>query len=209
MIRITEPGRLRLAVLASGRGSNFEAICQAIEEERLNAEIVLVISDKKNAPVLNKAQARKIDFFHIGPEDYPDKAAYEQEIIKRLKEYDITLVVLAGYMRLIGKELLDAYKWKIINIHPALLPSFPGLNAQQQAIDYGVKYSGCTVHFVDDGVDSGPIILQRVVPVLPEDSAEALAERILIKEHEIYAEALQLLSKGLQILLLKWQRQQV
>ncbi|NLB53495.1 MAG: phosphoribosylglycinamide formyltransferase [Syntrophomonadaceae bacterium] len=196
MIRITKPGRLRLAVLASGRGSNFEAICQAIEEERLNAEIVLVISDKKNAPVLNKAQTRKIDFFHIAPEDYPDKAAYEQEIIKRLKEYDITLVVLAGYMRLIGKELLKAYQWKIINIHPALLPSFPGLNAQQQAIDYGVKFSGCTVHFVDDGVDSGPIIMQRVVPVLPEDSAEALAERILIEEHQVYAEALQLLAKG-------------
>lgn len=196
MIRITDPGRLKLAVLASGRGSNFEAIMQAIEEERLSADVVLVISDKKDAPVLNKAMTCKIDFFYIAPENFPNKIAYEQEIIKRLKEYNVQLVVLAGYMRLIGKELLNAYKWKIINIHPALLPSFTGLHAQQQAIDYGVKFSGCTVHFVDDGVDSGPIIMQRVVPVLPQDTAETLAERILIEEHQVYAESLQLFAQG-------------
>jgi phosphoribosylglycinamide formyltransferase-1 len=155
MIRITEPGRLRLAVLASGRGSNFTAICQAIDEGRLDAEIVVVISDKKEAPVLEKARNRNIDHYHIALQDYPDKAAYELEIIKKLQAYDIQLVVLAGYMRLVGKELLETYKWKIINIHPALLPAFPGLDAQQQAVDYGVRFSGCTVHFVDDGVDSG------------------------------------------------------
>lgn len=196
MIRITDPGRLRLAVLASGRGSNFAAIMQAIEEKRLSADIVLVISDKKDAPVLNKALTCKIDFFYIAPEDFTSKTAYEQEIIKRLKEYNVQLVVLAGYMRLIGKELLNAYKWKIINIHPALLPSFTGLHAQQQAIDYGVKFSGCTVHFVDDGVDSGPIIMQRVVPVFPQDTADTLAERILIEEHQVYAESLQLFAQG-------------
>ncbi|MDD3894093.1 MAG: phosphoribosylglycinamide formyltransferase [Syntrophomonadaceae bacterium] len=196
MIRITEPGRLRLAVLASGRGSNFDALCQAIEENRLEADIVLVISDKKEAPVLKKARSRKIDDYHMAIKDFSDKAAYEQEIIKKLKEYDVQLVVLAGYMRLVGKDLLEAYKWKIINIHPALLPAFPGLDAQQQAVDYGVKFSGCTVHFVDDGVDSGPIIMQRVVAVLPDDDSEILAERILKEEHLIYAEALQLFAEG-------------
>ncbi len=196
MIRITEPGRLRLAVLASGRGSNFTAICQAIDEGRLDAEIVVVISDKKEAPVLEKARNRNIDHYHIALQDYPDKAAYELEIIKKLQAYDIQLVVLAGYMRLVGKELLKTYKWKIINIHPALLPAFPGLDAQQQAVDYGVRFSGCTVHFVDDGVDSGPIILQRVVEVLPDDTADTLSERILQQEHQVYAEALQLFAEG-------------
>lgn len=196
MIRITQPGRLRLAVLASGRGSNFEAIYQAIAENRLKAEMVSVISDKKDALVLHKAQARKIETFCIAPGDFAGKAEYEREIIKILRERQIDLVVLAGYMRLVGPELLQAYPWKIVNIHPALLPSFPGLDAQRQAVDYGVKYSGCTVHFVDDGVDSGPIIMQRVVPVLPEDTGETLAARILLQEHQVYAEALQLLAEG-------------
>lgn len=196
MIRITQPGRLRLAVLASGRGSNFEAIYQAIAENRLKAEMVSVISDKKDALVLRKAQARKIETFCIVPGDFAGKAEYEREIIKILRERQIDLVVLAGYMRLVGPELLQAYPWKIVNIHPALLPAFPGLDAQRQAVDYGVKYSGCTVHFVDDGVDSGPIIMQRVVPVLPEDTGETLAARILWQEHQVYAEALQLLAEG-------------
>ena len=196
MIRITEPGRLRLAVLASGRGSNFSALCQAIEEGRLDAEIALVISDKKEAPVLDKARERKIDNYYIEPRDHIDKAAYEQEIIKKLAEYDARMVILAGYMRLVGKDLLQAYPWKIINIHPALLPSFPGLNAHQQAVDYGVRISGCTVHFVDDGIDSGPIIMQRAVEVLTDDDADTLAARILEQEHKIYAETLQLFAAG-------------
>ncbi len=196
MIRITEPGRLRLAVLASGRGSNFTALCQAIDGGQLDAEIVLVISDKKAAPVLDRARERSIDHYHIDLQDHIDKAAYEGEIIKKLQAYDVQLVVLAGYMRLVGKELLQAYPWKIINIHPALLPAFPGLNAHQQAVDYGVRVSGCTVHFVDDGIDSGPIIMQRAVGVLPEDDAETLAARILVQEHQIYAEALQLFATG-------------
>lgn len=196
MIRICDPGRLRLAVLASGRGSNFAALCQAIEAERLNADIVVVISDKAEAAVLEKARLSNIDAYHIAIGDFSDKAAYEQVVIAKLKEYDVQLVVLAGYMRLIGRELLEAYKWRIINIHPALLPAFQGLNAQQQAVDYGVKYSGCTVHLVDDGVDSGPIIQQSIVEVLPEDDAETLAERILKEEHRIYAEALQLFAQG-------------
>lgn len=196
MIRIVEPKRLKLAVLASGRGSNFLALNDAIQAGRLNADICLLISDKIGAPALSRAAALGINALFINPQDYNNREEYESEIVNNLKAHDIDIVVLAGYMRLVGKVMLDAFKMRILNIHPALLPSFAGLHAQRQAINYGVKFSGCTVHFVDDGMDTGPIIMQAVVPVIANDTEEDLAERILEQEHRIYCQALQLLAEG-------------
>lgn len=196
MMRVVEPKRLRLAVLASGRGSNFLAINEAIRKQQLSAEICLLLSDHQDAPALIRAEEAGIPAQYIDPKAYNSRADYETEIVKRLKSLDIDIVVLAGYMRLVGKTLLDAYKMRILNIHPALLPSFTGLHAQRQAVEYGVKYSGCTVHFVDEGMDTGPIILQAVVPVFADDSEDSLAARILVEEHRIYGLALQLLAEG-------------
>jgi len=196
MMQVIQPGRLHLAVLASGRGSNFEALCQAIDRGELNADIKVLISDKQFAPVLEKARKRNIDAIYINPQDYESREQYEAQIVKVLKDHLVTVVALAGYMRLVGKVLLDTYPYRIINIHPALLPSFPGLHAQQQALDYGVKVSGCTVHIVDEGMDTGPIIMQAAVPVLPDDNSETLADRILVEEHQIYWRSLQLLAEG-------------
>lgn len=196
MIRIIEPKRLKLAILASGRGSNFLALNKAIQTGKLNADLCVLISDKEEAPALNKARELGISALHLNPKNFNNRDEYEAEIVKVLKARDIDLVVLAGYMRLVGKVLLQAYKLRVVNIHPALLPSFVGLHAQQQAIDYGVKFSGCTVHFVDEGMDSGPIIMQAVVPVQADDTEDSLAERILTEEHRIYSEVLQLLAEG-------------
>ncbi len=196
MIRIVEPKRLKLAVLASGRGSNFIAVNEAIQAGKLNADICLLISDQGEAPALSRARAISIKALFINPKDYNNREEYEAEIVKNLKALDIDIVVLAGYMRLVGKVLLEAFKLRIVNIHPALLPSFAGLHAQRQAVEYGVKFSGCTVHFVDAGMDSGPIIMQAVVPVLTDDTEEVLAERILAEEHRIYSQVLQLLAEG-------------
>jgi phosphoribosylglycinamide formyltransferase, formyltetrahydrofolate-dependent len=196
MIRIIEPKRLKLAILASGRGSNFLALNEAIQTGKLNAELGVLISDKEEAPALNKARDLGISALHIDPKSFNNRDEYEAEIVKVLKARDVDLVVLAGYMRLVGKVLLQAYKLRVVNIHPALLPSFVGLHAQQQAVDYGVKFSGCTVHFVDEGMDSGPIIMQAVVPVQADDTKDSLADRILTEEHRIYSEVLQLLAEG-------------
>jgi len=196
MMRIVEPKRLKIAVLASGRGSNFLAISAAIEAGQLDADICMLVSDKKDAPALSRAREIGINALHINPNNYNNREEYEAEIVRNLKAEDIDLVVLAGYMRLVGKVILNAFKLRIINIHPALLPSFAGLHAQRQALEYGVKYSGCTVHFVDEGIDSGPIIMQAVVPVFEDDTEEILAERILEQEHRIYSQVLQLLAEG-------------
>lgn len=196
MMRITEPKRLKLAIMASGRGSNFSAVNEAIQAGKLDADICLLISDQGEAPALGKARAIGINTLHINPRDYKHREEYEAEIVRNLKAQDIDIVVLAGYMRLVGKVLLEAYKFRVLNIHPALLPSFVGLHAQKQAVDYGVKFSGCTVHFVDEGMDSGPIIMQATVPVLAADTEDTLAERILVQEHRIYSEVLQLLAEG-------------
>lgn len=195
MIRIMEPGKLTLAVMASGRGSNFDAICAAIDRNELNAEIKIVISDKE-APVLAKARKRGIPALYVNPSDYKTKSDYEQVLVAKIKDCGAGLVVLAGYMRLVGKDLLHNFKLRVVNIHPALLPSFTGLHAQQQAVDYGVRYSGCTVHLVDEGMDTGPIILQKMVPVYQEDDEESLSERILVEEHDTYWRALQLIAEG-------------
>ncbi len=196
MERVIEPGCLQLAVLASGRGSNFTAIKQAIEKGQLNARICVLISDKKKAAALQKAQEAGIPTCFVDPGQYPDREAYESEIVKQLQLFNADLVILAGYMRLVGKVLLDTFKFRILNIHPALLPSFTGLHAQRQAVDYGVKFSGCTVHFVDAGMDTGPIIMQSVVPVYDDDSEASLSDRILIEEHKIYSRAIQLIAEG-------------
>jgi len=196
MMQVIPAGRLQLAVLASGRGSNFDVLCQAIERGDLDADIKVLISDKENAPALDKARKHNIEAVYLNPRSYNNRNEYETELVKLLKWYQVTVVALAGYMRLVGPVLLEHFPYRIVNIHPALLPAFPGLQAQQQAVDYGVKYSGCTVHIVDAGMDTGPILMQAVVPVLPDDNADTLAQRILVEEHQIYWGSLQLLAEG-------------
>ncbi|WP_027717806.1 phosphoribosylglycinamide formyltransferase [Desulfovirgula thermocuniculi] len=189
-------GKLRLGVLASGRGSNLQAIMDAAAAGRLEAEVAVVVSDKKEALALERARSRGIPAVHIDPGSFASKEDYEAAVVETLNKHGVELVCLAGYMRLVGKTMLRAFPNRIMNIHPALLPAFPGLNAQKQAVEYGVRYSGCTVHFVDEGVDTGPIILQAVVPVLPDDTPETLAARILEQEHRIYPEAIALFAAG-------------
>ncbi len=188
--------KLRIGVLASGRGSNLQAIIDASEHGKLDAEVVVVISDVSDAYALERAKKHGIPGFHINPKDFGNKKEYEGAIVNKLREHDIRLVVLAGYMRLVTKVLIAAFDGNIMNIHPALLPSFKGLHAQQQALEYGVRYSGCSVHFVTVDVDGGPVILQAVVPVFDNDTEETLSARILEKEHVIYPEAVQLFAEG-------------
>lgn len=193
---VTTAKRLRLAVLASGRGSNFLAIQGAIENGRLDADICLLISDQALAPALERARELGIKALFVDPKAFPGRDAYESELVRHLQGEEIDFLVLAGYMRLVGGVILNAYSHRVLNIHPALLPSFPGLHAQRQAVEYGVKYSGCTVHFVDLGMDTGPIIKQAVVPVEDDDTEDSLAERILAQEHRLYWQVLQLLAEG-------------
>jgi phosphoribosylglycinamide formyltransferase-1 len=186
-----------IAVLVSGRGSNLQSVIDNIESGYIkDARIAVVISDVGDAYALERARKHGITDVFIDPSDYASKHEYEKEMMEVLKDNDTDMILLAGYMRLIGKELIVAYRNRIINIHPALLPSFKGLHAQQQAFDYGVKVSGCTVHFVDEGMDTGPIILQRCVTVLDTDTADDLAARILIEEHRILPEAVRLFVEG-------------
>lgn len=188
--------RLNLAILASGRGSNFSAIGEAVSQNKLNAQIRVLISDKAEALALEKARDLNISALHINPRNYASMADYEVELVKRLQEFDIDIVALAGYMRLVGTHFLKAFKNRVVNIHPSLLPAFKGLNAQKQALDYGVKYSGCTVHLVDEGMDTGPIIMQSVVPIYNDDTEESLTARILEEEHKIYWQSLQFIASG-------------
>ncbi len=181
---------MKIAVFASGRGSNLQALIDASASGFIPAEIKLVISDNKNAVALKRAEAARIENIFIDPDKFNTKREYEKKLIELLKEYKIDLIVLAGFMRILTSTLINQYKDKIINIHPSLLPAFKGLNAQKQAIEHGVKYSGCTVHFVDEGVDSGPIIEQAVVRVDENDSAEDLSKKILKEEHRIYPEVI-------------------
>ncbi len=191
----------RVAVLLSGRGSNFEAIYQSSLKEETCFQIVVVISDKEDARGLERAREFGLPAFFVSPKELKPKEVYERKIVAILQEYRVDLVCLAGYMRIVGQQLLDAYKGRIMNIHPALLPSFPGLHAQQQALDYGVKVSGCTVHFIDSGVDTGPIILQAAVEVKDNDTEETLSQRILKEEHKIYSRAITLFfTNGLKML---------
>ncbi len=187
---------LRVAVLASGRGSNLQAIIDNINEGKLNVSLEVVVSDKKDAQALTRAAEQGVDNFWVNPKEYINKEAFETALINIIKQYKVDYLVLAGFMRIFSPHFIRNVGVPVLNIHPSLLPSFPGLHAQRQAIDYGVRYSGCTVHFIDEGVDSGPIILQAVVPVYSWDTEDTLAQRILQEEHLLYPRALQLLSEG-------------
>jgi phosphoribosylglycinamide formyltransferase-1 len=187
---------VRLAVLLSGRGSNFAAIQQAIEARKLDAEIVCVISNRSDAPGIERARALNLPAHVIDHRRFESRAAHEAEVLRVLGEARPDFIALAGYMRLLSPAFIAAYPMRIVNIHPSLLPAFPGVDAQAQALAYGVKVSGCTVHFVDENLDAGPIIVQRAVPVHPDDDASALAERILDEEHVAYVEALVKLASG-------------
>ncbi len=187
---------LRLAVLASGRGSNLQAIIDSSRNGSLFAEIVVVISDNPEAYALTRAKDQGIAAVLLEPSAHPSKAAYEEALVEVCAAYGVEVVALAGYMRLLGHGFLSRFPNRVLNIHPALLPSFTGLHAQRQALEYGVRFSGCTVHFVDEGMDTGPILLQAVVPVLPDDNEDTLAERILVQEHRLYPQALELVARG-------------
>lgn len=182
----------RLAVLISGRGSNLQALIDAIEIGKLDAKIVLVISDRPGALGLSRAEKAGIPTKVVPWEGEGKRTAYFEKMVGILQEAQVDLVILAGFMRLLSANLIRAFPHRIINIHPSLLPAFPGLGAQRQALEYGVKVSGCTVHFVDEGLDTGPIIVQKVVPVCDSDTEETLADRILAKEHEAFPEAVAL-----------------
>jgi phosphoribosylglycinamide formyltransferase-1 len=183
---------LKIAVLGSGSGSNCQSIIDAINDKTLNAEIVCVISDVADAAILDRARRHNIPAEYISGAPYKTKidGEAEQKYIECIKSYKADIVVLAGFMRIIKKGLLHEFQGHIINIHPSLLPAFPGLYAWKQALEYGTKVAGCTVHFVDEGTDTGPIIVQKTVPVLPDDTPESLHARIQIQEHIAYPEAL-------------------
>ena len=180
----------RVGVLLSGRGSNFLALHEAMEAGELPAEIAVVASNNPEAPGIEKARARGIPAVTEPRSDHPDQTAQEAAIRKHLVDHGVEWVCLAGYMRILGAEFVRSFPRRILNIHPSLLPSFPGLHAQRQALEHGVKISGCTVHFVDEGLDSGPIVVQKAVPVLEDDDEDTLSSRILEQEHRAYPEAL-------------------
>jgi phosphoribosylglycinamide formyltransferase-1 len=180
----------------SGRGSNFLALLAAVRESRIDARIALVLSNKADAPGLAAAREAGLETLFLDPKLFTSKEDYDAEIVRELDARDIDLVCLAGYMKILTPVFCRAFKDRILNIHPALLPAFPGLHVQQRAIDWGVRFSGCTVHFVAEEVDMGPIVLQAVVPVLQDDTEETLASRILVEEHKIYPEAVQLYFEG-------------
>jgi len=187
---------LKIGVLASGRGSNFQSIVDNIESGLIKAEIVVLITDNPEAYAIERCRKHNIESLILRPDDFPDRNSYYSGIADELVKRGVGLVVLAGFMRVVGKALIHKFPNKIMNIHPALLPSFPGLHGQKQAVDYGVKLAGCTVHFVDEGVDTGPVIIQAAVPAYHDDSDEALSERILKKEHEIFPYAIRLFVQG-------------
>jgi len=179
----------RIAILISGRGSNMMALADAVREGTIpNAEIAIVLSDQRDAAGVEQASQRGIETLVIERRERR-RAEHDREIVSALQSRDIDLVCLAGYMRVLSREFLQAFPGRILNIHPSLLPSFPGLNAQTQALAYAVKFSGCTVHYVDETLDGGPIIAQRAVPVKNDDSVDSLSARILVEEHKLYAEA--------------------
>ncbi|MEK6671015.1 MAG: phosphoribosylglycinamide formyltransferase [Nitrospirota bacterium] len=191
---------LRVAVLASGRGSNLQAVIDAIEAGTVQAKIVAVISNKKEAPALERAHRQGLSSFFVDPKPYagtPDsREAYDRALLDMLQRHDVELVLLAGYMKIVTRVLVETFVNRMMNIHPSLLPSFPGLDVQKKAIEWGCKLAGCTVHFVTEGVDEGPIILQAAVPILDDDTSDTLAARILKQEHKIYPRAVQLFAEG-------------
>ncbi len=187
---------LHIGVLASGRGSNFQSIIDNIESGQIQAVISVLITDNPDAYAIERCRKHNIESLVLKPDDFPDRNAYYAHIADELIRREAGLVVLAGFMRVVGKALIDRFPNRIMNIHPALLPSFPGLHGQKQAADYGVKIAGCTVHFVDEGVDTGPIIMQAAVPAYHDDTEESLSERILRKEHMIFPYAIRLFTEN-------------
>lgn len=187
---------LNLAVLVSGNGSNFQAIQDRIEAGEIRARIAVVISNKPDAYALKRAEAQGIPTLVYENKNYANRREYDAALVQALKEHEIGLIVLAGFMRILSEVMINAFPHAIMNIHPALLPAFPGLDAQKQALEYGVRFSGCTVHFVDCGTDTGPIILQSVVQVNDNDTEESLSARILKEEHQTYPEAVRLFAEG-------------
>ena len=186
----------RIGVLLSGRGSNFEALADSAAAGRIpDAEISIVISNREDAPGLRRAAERRIPA-RVIPSKGVEREAYDRLVVAALNEARVDLVCLAGFMRLLSPYFVAAFRGRILNIHPSLLPSFPGLESQRQALDYGVKFSGCTVHFVDENLDAGPIVTQAIVPIEPGDTDETLAARILSEEHRIYTEAVRLVLSG-------------
>jgi phosphoribosylglycinamide formyltransferase-1 len=180
----------RIAVLISGRGSNLQSIIDAIADHRLDATLAVVVSNRSDAAGLNRARDAGIEAICLSPKAYPDRDAYDDAIVRILREREVDLVCLAGYMKVVGPRLLDAFPHRILNIHPSLLPAFPGLQAQRQAFEHGVTVSGATVHLVTAGLDDGPIVQQAAVPVLADDTVDTLSARILAEEHRIYPEAI-------------------
>jgi phosphoribosylglycinamide formyltransferase-1 len=185
-----------MAVLISGRGSNLQAIIDAIATGRLDAGIAVVVSNRADAAGLTRARDAGIEALCVPAGEYPDRDAYDRAIAERLRAREVDLVCLAGFMRLVGRPLLEAFPNRILNIHPSLLPAFPGLDAQRQALEHGVLITGATVHLVTDDLDAGPIVLQAAVPVLDDDTVETLTARILAEEHRLYPEAIRLLLGG-------------
>jgi phosphoribosylglycinamide formyltransferase-1 len=186
----------RIGVLLSGRGSNFEALAESVAAGRIpNAEIAIVVSNKADALGVKRAEARGIPS-RVIPSKGLQREDYDRQVVAELQEQQVDLICLAGYMRLLSPYFVAAFPQKILNIHPSLLPAFPGLEGQKQALEHGVKFAGCTVHFVDENLDAGPIILQAVVPVLDSDDEHALSERILKEEHRIYSEAVKIILEG-------------
>ena len=190
---------MRLAILLSGRGSNFQAIHEAVRNGTLDAEIVCVISNRPDAPGIQRAREYGYAAHILDHKTYPNRAAHEEAVLHVLEEARPDFIALAGYMRLLSAAFIERWRNRIVNIHPSLLPSFPGVDAQAQAVAYGVKVSGCTVHFVDEHLDAGPIIVQRTVAVRDDDTAETLSARILVQEHEAYVEALSCLARGVRV----------
>ena len=190
-------GRLRVGVLVSGRGSNLQALLDASARPDYPAEVVVVLSDRERATALERARAAGVEALYVNPKDFADREAFDLALVRELTARRVGLVCTAGFMRILSVAFTRAFAGRAMNIHPSLLPAFPGLHAQRQALDYGVKIAGATVHFLDDGaVDTGPIILQSSVPVQPDDTEDTLAARILTEEHRLYPEAVRLFAEG-------------
>lgn len=188
--------KVKLGVLISGSGSNLQAIIDRIEGGKLSAEIAVVVSNESDAYGLTRAEKHGLKKAVLNHRDFPSREAFDSRLAEILQEHGVELVVLAGFMRIVTRVLLEAFPNRVMNIHPALLPAFPGTHVWQDEVDYGVKFAGCMVHFVDEGTDTGPIIIQAVVPVLDDDDADTLAARILKQEHRVYSRAIQLYTEG-------------
>jgi phosphoribosylglycinamide formyltransferase-1 len=185
-----------LGVLVSGSGTNLQAILDAVRARTLQARVAVVVSNVAGAGALDRARAAGVQAVVVEHQRYPDRRAFDAAVVEVLRAHGVDVVVLAGFMRLVTEVLLDAFPMRVVNIHPALLPAFPGVHAQRQALEYGVRVAGCTVHLVDRGTDTGPILAQAVVPVLPDDDEAKLRDRILAKEHELLPRVLQWIAEG-------------